>query len=132
MSLFDFLTKSPSLAARITATINFSIFGSKTRQTNVVIPINNISIATQPGIKWGLPDIIAGTGGNDFLQGNSGGSDVPVTIGPFSVTYKIPTVFSDADRTDNIPAFSIPLPDTGKDLLFGFGGNDTLNGGDDS
>ena len=69
MSLFDFLAKSPSLAVRITAILTFPIVGSKTRQTNVVLPVNTVSIATQPGIKGGLPDIIAGRGGMISFRG---------------------------------------------------------------
>jgi hypothetical protein len=69
MSLFDFLTKSPSLAARITAILTLPIGGNKTRQTNVVLPVNTVSIATQPGIKGGFPILSQVRGGMICFRG---------------------------------------------------------------
>jgi Ca2+-binding RTX toxin-like protein len=126
MSLFNFLKQQPTLQAHFKVSVGFDTpFGliGKTCESDpsVLLPI---SVSN-------LPDIYAGDGSNNLFQGNAGGPDKAIPVS-FQITYSIPeSPISCKDETTNI-SFDLPLPDTGRDVFFGFGGDDTLNGGDDT
>ncbi|MEO0843624.1 MAG: calcium-binding protein, partial [Cyanobacteria bacterium J06643_5] len=137
MSLFSFLTEEP----RITGSLNIdlSVLGFDTTRNNAL----DITIPISASL---LPDIELGNGSNNLLQGNSSSFSESVSIPPFPVTLRFPTIevefififpspipipiptFGTINETFDVVIPPFPLPNTPEDFIAGFGGNDLLRG----
>ena len=130
MSLFNFLKQQPTLQAHLEVSAGFKV-DTPLGTIDLTKTCESDPSALVPISVSNLPDVYAGDGGNNLFQGKAGGPNKAIPVS-FWITYSVPTSpFTCGNRTDNI-SFNLPLPDTGRDIFFGFGGDDALNGGDDT
>ncbi|NEQ52761.1 MAG: calcium-binding protein, partial [Leptolyngbya sp. SIO3F4] len=129
MSLANFLNANPIVNARIIVKSTIKppplfIPITKTDETFVEVTLDEVSVGQ-------LPDFLVGSNGNDFLQGNNGGSNtfIPVSFPlkvsiPFAKDFNGLIEFNLGQTEDGLNT----IPDGANDFLFGLAGNDSLNG----